>query len=58
MKVIWTLKNSPKPHIQANATEFPHKSALIHRKFMKPPKNAHYPHPASRILREIDAVHR
>jgi hypothetical protein len=39
MNVIWTLKNSPKPHIQAKATEFPHKSALIQRKFIGDPKN-------------------
>jgi hypothetical protein len=34
MKEIWTLKNSPRPHIQASATEFPHNKALSHRKFI------------------------
>jgi hypothetical protein len=34
MKVIWTLKNSPKPHIHDNATEFPQRTAFNHRKFM------------------------
>ncbi|HSR37163.1 MAG TPA: hypothetical protein VLL73_08280, partial [Desulfurivibrionaceae bacterium] len=38
MKVIWTLKNSPNPHIQAKATELPHSSELIQRKFITKPK--------------------
>jgi hypothetical protein len=38
MKVIWTLKNSPNPHIQARATELPHSSELIQRKFIPKPK--------------------
>ena len=40
MKVIWTLKNKPSPHIHDKATEFPHSSAFIQRKFMKTAKEA------------------
>ena len=50
MKVIWTLKNNPSPHIQARATEFPQSSALIDRRFMKARRNPQSPPPASRIL--------
>jgi hypothetical protein len=49
MKVIWTLKNSPSPHIQAKATEFPHHNAFNQRKFM--PEREHPPaHWASGIV--------
>jgi hypothetical protein len=40
MKVIWTLKNKPSPHIHDKATEFPHSSAFNQRKFMKTAKEA------------------
>jgi hypothetical protein len=46
MKEIWTLKNSPSPHIHANATEFPHNNAFSQRKFM-PPDFALFPTSAS-----------
>ncbi len=36
MNEICTLKNSPNPHIQANATEFPHNKAFSHLKFISP----------------------
>jgi hypothetical protein len=51
MKVIWTLKNNPSPHIHAKATEFPQSSAFNQRKFMSQRGN-HYPATwASRILK-------
>ena len=34
MKVTWTLKNKPSPHIHANATELPQKNSLMRRKFI------------------------
>jgi hypothetical protein len=34
MKVTWTLKNRPRPHIHANATELPQKNSLMRRKFI------------------------
>ena len=37
MKEICTLKNSPKPHIHAKATEFPHNKAFSQRKFILRP---------------------
>jgi hypothetical protein len=55
MKVIWTLKNSPKPHIQAKATEFPHNSAFIQRKFINDSRNPHSRHRASWILPKFAA---
>jgi hypothetical protein len=50
MKVIWTLKNSPRPHIHDKATEFPHKRAFNQRKFIKRRGNALSSGGASRIL--------
>jgi hypothetical protein len=43
MKVIWTLKNSPNPHIHDKATEFPHRIAFNQRKFIKSAKESRFP---------------
>jgi hypothetical protein len=42
MKVIWTLKNNPSPHIHDNATEFPHRTAFNQRKFIKNAKKPRF----------------
>ena len=47
MKVIWTLKKSPNPHIHDKATEFPQRIAFNQRKFIKSAKEPSF-HPRSK----------